>query len=184
MEVQTPHRKVLRYTLRIVIGLAVAYTLLCVALYFLQPRLIYFPQKSFAGFPPDQGLPFRDVTFPSGNNTIHGWFIPNNSGSRLVLFSHGNGGNISHRLHSLRVWFDLGFSVLIYDYAGYGKSTGKPTEAGTYRDLSAAWEYAQTVLGFKPAQILLFGRSLGGAVTAHLAQRVKPLGIVLESTFT
>jgi len=178
------NRTILRYTLRVAAAALIGYILLAGIVALIQARLIYSPVRTLAASPTDVGLPYRDCSLPSGSETLHGWFIPNGATDRLVLFSHGNGGNISHRLSSLRIWYDLGFSILIYDYAGYGRSTGTPGESATYRDIDAAWRYATQTLGFSPARILLFGRSLGGAVTAALAARVQPMAVILESTFT
>jgi fermentation-respiration switch protein FrsA (DUF1100 family) len=102
-----------------------------------------------------------------------------------VLFFHGNAGNISHRLESLAIFNRLGLDVLMVDYRGYGQSSGRPTEAGTYRDARAAWDWL-VARGVTPDRIVVFGRSLGGAVGAWLAARpgVRPAGLIVESSFT
>jgi hypothetical protein len=101
-----------------------------------------------------------------------------------LLFFHGNAGNISHRLDSIRIFADLGLDVFIFDYRGYGLSEGSPSEPGTYRDATAAWRWLTGERGLAPGQILLFGRSLGAAVALELATRVEPAGVILESAFT
>jgi fermentation-respiration switch protein FrsA (DUF1100 family) len=102
----------------------------------------------------------------------------------VVLISHGNGGNISHRLSLYRVLLDVGVNVFAYDYRGFGRSTGRSTEAGTYRDLEAAELWLET-RGFSEARIVLHGESLGGAVAAHRAQQKPGLrGLIIRSTFT
>ena len=102
----------------------------------------------------------------------------------VVLFCHGNAGNISHRLESIALFHRLGLSVLIFDYRGYGDSEGKPDEQGTYRDARAAWRHLRELRGVAGDDIILFGRSLGAAVAAWLAARERPRAVILESAFT
>jgi fermentation-respiration switch protein FrsA (DUF1100 family) len=102
----------------------------------------------------------------------------------VLLFFHGNAGNISHRRASLEIFHRLGLNVLILDYRGYGRSEGRPSEAGLYRDARAAWDYLLDDRGVAPADVVLFGRSLGGAVGAELASQVRPGALILESTFS
>jgi fermentation-respiration switch protein FrsA (DUF1100 family) len=102
----------------------------------------------------------------------------------LVLFFHGNAGNISHRLDYLRMFHDLGLTTLIVDYRGYGRSSGTPSEEGTYRDAETAWRHATQVLGNPASRIVVFGESLGGGVAAQLAAENRPGALVLASTFT
>jgi len=100
------------------------------------------------------------------------------------LFFHGNAGNISHRLDSIRQFQDLGLSVLIIDYRGYGQSTGRTTEQGLYRDADAAWRYLTEGRGIDPSDIVIFGRSLGASVASRLASDNQPLALIVESSFT
>jgi uncharacterized protein len=111
------------------------------------------------------------------------WHIPLKNARGTALFSHGNGGNIGDRLESIGLLRSFGFSVVCYDYGGYGISTGKPSEKRCYADIRAVWEWMTETQGVPPEEILLFGRSLGGAVTADLAEEVQPGAIILESTF-
>jgi fermentation-respiration switch protein FrsA (DUF1100 family) len=115
--------------------------------------------------------------------SLHGWFIPSPDTESVVLFCHGNAGNISHRLDSIRIFHDLGLSVFIFDYRGYGLSEGRPSEEGTYRDAEAAWNHLVEGRGIPSDRIILFGRSLGAAVAAHLAQTARPSALILESAF-
>jgi len=100
------------------------------------------------------------------------------------LFLHGNAGNISHRLESLRVFNELGLNVLIIDYSGFGQSGGTPGERQTYADARLAWQYLTGTRGVAPERIVIFGRSLGGGVATWLATQERPGGLILESTFT
>jgi len=110
--------------------------------------------------------------------------VPAADAAGVVLFLHGNAGNISHRLDSIEIFHQLGLDVLIIDYRGYGESTGSPGEAGTYTDAQTAWDYLVGERGIAPGRIVVFGRSLGGAVASWLAARTTPAAVILESCFT
>jgi fermentation-respiration switch protein FrsA (DUF1100 family) len=115
---------------------------------------------------------------------LHGWFIPNEGARRTILILHGNGGNIEHRLSWISWLHNLGVHVFIFDYRGYGKSEGKPFEAGLYRDAQAAYDWWLRERQPKGEKLILLGESLGGAVAVNLAARVDPAGLILQSTFT
>jgi fermentation-respiration switch protein FrsA (DUF1100 family) len=166
----------------IVFGLCIG---LLISLYFLQDRLLYFPLSHISTTPADIGLAYETIELTTSDRVkLSGWFIPTENARATVLFFHGNAGNISHRLESIEVFHRLGLSVLIIDYRGYGQSQGKPSEYGTYLDAEAAWQYLVKERQIPPEQIILFGRSLGGAVAAWLAQQHSPGALILESTFT
>jgi fermentation-respiration switch protein FrsA (DUF1100 family) len=168
-----------------ILALGGAYVLLLIAAYVFQSRLVFFPARQMAGDPGDVGLEFEDVWLPSGSGKrIHGWFVPAKVPRATLLFFHGNAGNISHRLESIKQFVDLQLSVLIIDYHGYGQSEGKPSERATYQDSRAAWDYLVGERGLRPRDIVLFGRSLGGAVAIELATEVEPLALIVESCFT
>lgn len=162
-----------------------SYIALCLLLFFNQTRLIYYPERFISATPQIRNLSFEDIVFTAGDGEkISGWLIPSQSPKGMILFCHGNAGNISHRLDSIEIMHDLGYSVFIFDYRGYGKSEGSPTEEGTYLDVQAAWNFLVNERQISPSDIILFGRSLGGAVAAWLAVRVKPKACIIESTFT
>ena len=147
-----------------------------------QSRLIYFPDTELIDTPASVGYDFEDVWLTTGDGeTIHGWLVPAKNSGGVVLIFHGNAGNISHRMLTLRIFHEMDLTCMIIDYRGYGRSSGSPDEAGTYRDADAAWTYLTE--RYKPEEIVIFGRSLGGAVAANLASRVAPAGLILESTF-
>lgn len=161
------------------------YLALIVILYILQDRLLYHPSAHFSGTPSAIQAEWKDVYFESVDGLrLHGWYLPHEESEYAVLFSHGNGGNISDRLQLLDWMNESRISVFIYDYRGYGKSEGTPTEKGLYQDIEAAWRYLTRDQSYDPSQIILFGRSLGGPVSAYLGQNVDAGGLVLESTFT
>jgi len=150
-----------------------------------QDRFVYYPTRPLEATPAEAGLPYESVEFRASDGVrLHGWWVPAPAASAVVLFLHGNGGNVSHRLEKLRVLYDLGLSTLIFDYRGYGQSEGRPDEAGTYRDAEAAWSYLTGRRGIPADRIILYGESLGGAVAAYLARRFPARALVLEAAFT
>jgi fermentation-respiration switch protein FrsA (DUF1100 family) len=167
---------------------AIGYAVLAAALFFFQPNLLYFPDmptRQIQATPEVIGLEFDSITLTtSDNEQLDAWFVPAAPARGTLLFCHGNAGNNSHRLDSIRLFHELGLSVLIFDYRGYGQSTGKPTEKGTYRDADAAWQYLVGQRGIPPEHIILFGRSLGASIAADLATRQAAAGVILESAFT
>ena len=164
------------------------YGALLLIVYLIQPSLLYFPNvpsREIVATPEQVGLDYQAISLHTDDGvTLDGWFVPAGRPRATLLFFHGNAGNMSHRLDSLRVFHDLGLSTLIFDYRGYGRSEGEPSEQGTYRDAEAAWRYLTSERGLAPQRIVLFGRSLGGAIAAYLASRRAPGALILESTFT
>ena len=161
---------------------------IAVYLYFSQSRLLYYPElpsRALEASPADIGLAYETVHLTAGDGTrLHGWFVPATAPRGTLLFSHGNAGNIAHRLDSIRQFHSLGLNVLIYDYRGFGESEGKPTEAGTYLDVKAAWDYLLEERLIRSQEIIIFGRSLGAAIAAELASQHPSAGVILESAFT
>ena len=165
--------------------LSFIYVGLCLAAYLLQSRFVYFPDREHAGTPADVGLEFQDVEFPSARGTaLHGWYVPAPDARYTILYCHGNAGNISHRLESIRRFVDRGLSVFIFDYSGYGRSAGRPSERATYDDAWGAWTWLTNTAGVAPDNVILFGRSLGTAVAIDLATEASPRALILESPFT
>jgi fermentation-respiration switch protein FrsA (DUF1100 family) len=165
--------------------IVIGYLSLAALLFFWQERLIYFPTRAWAATPAEIGLAYEEVWLEATDGVkLSGWFVPAEPARGVILFFHGNGGNISHRLESLELFHRLGLSVFILDYRGYGQSEGRPSEQGTYLDAEAAWRYLTDERQIPPHQIILFGESLGGAVAAWLAQTRSPGGLILLSTFT
>jgi hypothetical protein len=115
---------------------------------------------------------------------LNAWYIPAPQAKFTLLFCHGNGGNIMHRLDSIQIFCNLGINCFIFDYRGYGKSHGKPSEQGTYFDARAAYDWLVNEKQTRPETIIAFGRSLGGTVAAELAGKVKVGSLVVESAFT
>jgi pimeloyl-ACP methyl ester carboxylesterase len=146
--------------------LVASYVLLVAVVYFTQARMLYLPNvpaRALTMTPANAGMDYQDVSIETADGvTLHGWFVEAQS-SRVLLFFHGNAGNISHRLDSIRQFHRLGLSVLIIDYRGYGQSSGKTTEKGIYSDAEAAWRYLTEDRGISAGDIVIFGRSLGAS---------------------
>ena len=159
----------------------------CIFIYLMQARVIFFPDlpgRQLEMTPSNINLTFEDVhARTEDGETIHGWYVPAKEGKVTLLFSHGNAGNISHRLESIALFNSLGLNVLIYDYRGYGQSTGKLSEQGFYHDVMGMWTYLTEQKGHKAENIVLFGRSLGASMASQLATRVNAGGVILESPF-
>jgi len=173
--------------LKFIYVVVAGYGLLVLFVYLMQGRMLYLPDmpgRTLTMTPIDVGMDFEDVSIETTDGvTLHGWFIAGQS-SRVLLFFHGNAGNISHRLDSIRQFRNLGLSVLIIDYRGYGQSGGKTTESGLYRDADAAWRYLIEDRGLSASDIVLFGRSLGASVAARLAAQHRPMALIVESSFS
>jgi fermentation-respiration switch protein FrsA (DUF1100 family) len=166
----------------------VGYVLLGLLLYVMQEKMIFLPDmpgRSLDYSPANIGLEFEDVRIETEDGVLlHGWYVPATEPRGAVLFLHGNAGNISHRLDSIAIFHDLALDTLIIDYRGYGQSEGKPGERGIYLDGRAAWSYLVGERGQDPQRIVIFGRSMGGAVAARLARNYAAAGVVVESSFT
>jgi len=163
----------------------VSYVGLAAVLFFFQSYFLYQPSREITLTPADGGMKYEDVTLVCKDATrLSAWYVPGEPDKEVVLFCHGNAGNISGRVYSLSIFHRLGLSVLIFDYRGYGESQGRPSESGTAEDARAAWDYLVNVRKIDPNRIVVAGRSLGGAVAAHLASERLPGALILEFTFT
>jgi hypothetical protein len=181
-------------------GIVIAsfYCSVCAALWFGQTRLVFSPVKEITTTPADFNATYEDVLIPVENavgttENIHGWWLPNakqeaksNLGDRRVLlYLHGKGKNISANAKHANRLMRMGFSVLVIDYRGYGRSEGGfPTESSVYTDAQMAWDYL-IQKGYKPSQIMIYGHSLGGAIAINLAMKYPDaLGMIVDASFT
>jgi fermentation-respiration switch protein FrsA (DUF1100 family) len=164
---------------------SLTYGALTLFLFTWQEQMVFLPTTSVAATPAQLGLTYEDVRLHSGAGVqLQAWYVPAaDPEAPVVLFFHGNAGNISHRLDTLGLLHGLGLSTLIIDYRGYGNSTGRPTEPGLYQDALAAWRYLVEERAVPPEHIVLHGRSLGAAVAAWLATQERPGALILESAF-
>ena len=146
---------------------------------------IYFPSRDIEATPGHVGLDFEDVRFKASDGVVlHGWFVIGGGDTTLVWF-HGNGGNISHRVGNILELVErLGVNIFIFDYRGYGRSEGSPYEEGTYLDAEAAIAYVHSRDDVDTQKTVYFGRSLGCAVAAEMAIKHPPRALICESGFT
>ena len=149
----------------------------------LEASFIYFPLREYAARPEDFGLRADTLSLESaGGVRLAGWWI-HGDGRTALLYFHGNGGNLSHRLERAKLLVEsLGLDIFLVDYRGYGASGGKPDEKGLYADAEAIYR-AATERGFRPDRIVLFGESLGCAVAIETALRHPCRAMILETPF-
>jgi fermentation-respiration switch protein FrsA (DUF1100 family) len=156
-----------------------------------EPYLTFMPVRDLALTPGDLGLPYEEIEMPTDDGeTVHGWFIPAGvvAGDRpppTIVHFHGNAENIAPYSMLGPLTREAGFNLLLVDYRGYGRSSGRPSEAGIYRDGEAALRYLRSRPGIDAGRIVLWGRSIGACVAVHLAAGDDGIaGLVLESSFT
>lgn len=159
------------------------------SLYFVYPKVensfLFYPVFSFDRTPEDFDLTYRDIYFiTEDGEKLHGWFFPLPGSNPTLLFCHGNAGNISHRLENIRLLLEKQLQVFIFDYRGFGRSSGKPSENGVYRDGLAAYDYLVQKERSSPHHIVLFGRSLGASVAIEIARKREVKSIIIEGAFT
>jgi alpha-beta hydrolase superfamily lysophospholipase len=177
----------------ILTGLAIVYALGCCVLLFGQNRFIFFPSRLLETTPADVNLSYQDVWLSvqsedSSREKIHGWWIQSASGSDqpVILHFHGNSSNIGANLGYIKMFHDMGFSVFIIDYRGFGQSSQRfPSEKNVYADAETAWNYVVEQQKVAPEKVIIFGHSLGGAIAIELAtQHPEMSGLIVESSFT
>jgi fermentation-respiration switch protein FrsA (DUF1100 family) len=150
----------------------------------LEQMFLYFPDKALVMTPATVRLEYEDVSFGAEDGTrLHGWYLSGEPGKPVLVFCHGNAGNISHRVDNLRLLRRLGLAVFIISYRGYGRSEGTPSEKGTYSDMRGALAWLKG-RGWSADRMIYFGRSVGAGVALQLALEQPPGALVLESPFT
>jgi len=151
----------------------------------LDQRYLYYPSPWEEGdWAAAWDLPLQDVRFAAADGTrLHGWFVQAAEDGAVLLWCHGNAGNIIHRLENIAEWHRRGVSVFIFDYRGYGHSEGRPSEAGLYQDALAAYDWVTRQRQIPPQRMVIFGRSLGAAVAGELAAQRQAAGLILETPF-
>jgi fermentation-respiration switch protein FrsA (DUF1100 family) len=164
----------------VVLGTAVLKALFII----LEQKSLYHPYKEIPGTPRNLGIDYEDVNFKtSDGQTLNGWFIPVKSTEVTVLYCHGNAGNIYHRLHKVKFFHEMGVNFFIFDYRGYGKSTGSPSEKGLDKDAQAAYDYLASRSDVDKRKIVVYGKSLGGPVAAGLCNSRQACALILEGSF-
>lgn len=162
------------------------YLILVLLVFSFQHKLLYFPiVEKITETPGSLGYAFESIKIETEDHeTLHGWFIPTPGAIGTVLFFHGNAGNISHRLAYLPMFQQLKLNLFLFDYRGYGQSSGTPSETGTYNDALATWDYLTETRDIPSTEIVLYGESLGGAIASWLATQRHSAMLILASTFT
>ena len=153
----------------------------------LEHKLIFFPSRYPAGFPPPQTYEkeIEDVWLKTRDGVrINAFYRPHPGSKQVILWLHGNAENLGYGLPHIRTLASVGVNILALDYRGYGKSEGKPTETGVYRDADAAYDHLVKERCFRPDDIIVYGHSLGGAVAVNLASRRPCGGLIVQSSFT
>jgi fermentation-respiration switch protein FrsA (DUF1100 family) len=170
--------------------------ILCVVFSYAKQRILYFPTKDHNVTPSNilenleqyggahNDVKCSDLLVKNGENTIHGWYFSQNTNYPTILISHGNGGNISHRGQLIQTLLKLNTNVCIYDYQGYGKSTGCPSEYHFYQDGESILNYLLNNLHIPLDNIILLGESIGSGVASHLAQKYQSSKLVILSGFS
>ena len=171
--------------MKILFSTAAVIILLFFFIRFLEKKSLYFPLRKIESTPRDTGLDYEEVFVTTKDGIqISAWFIPSESPQATILFSHGNGGNISHRLEKMKILNDLDLDIFIFDYRGYGMSKGNPSEEGLYLDAEAVYDYLINEKKIPAGKIIGYGESLGGAVIIDLASKRELGGIIIEGSFT
>ncbi len=151
----------------------------------IEDRLIFQPSPTVEHTPRTAGLEFQDLFFTARDGVrLHGWHIPHREARSTLVWFHGNAGNISHRIDNIKRLHDkVAVNIFIFDYRGYGRSAGIASEEGTYLDGEAALDLVRKELAAEPGKTVLFGRSLGAAIAAEMANRYAVQALILESPF-
>jgi pimeloyl-ACP methyl ester carboxylesterase len=153
---------------------------------FLDQFFVYHPEPwQDREWARESGLPLEDVWFQTSDGArLFGWYVEAAADRPVILWCHGNAGSIINRLDNLRLLHQMGLSVFLFDYRGYGKSQNiRPTEEGFYNDAYAAYDYLARIRKIRPDRMVLFGRSLGASVAGELAAQRPASGLILESSF-
>ncbi|HOD11849.1 MAG TPA: alpha/beta hydrolase [Candidatus Omnitrophota bacterium] len=152
---------------------------------YLESKSVFFPQKEIEFLPDAKRYLFSEVFFQTEDGlTLNGWFFRYPSAQATLLFFHGNGGNVCHRLDKILLFRDMGLNVFIIDYRGYGKSQGRPSEQGVYQDAIAAFDYLSGRLDIHKDKIIGYGESLGGVVALELARKRPFAALIVDSSFS
>lgn len=154
-------------------------------------QFVFFPNKEIKKNPSNFDIKYEDIFLNINNDKIHGWFIKNNEDinientkNKVILFFHGNAGNISFRLYYIKKFYDLGFSMMFFDYPGFGLSTGSPNENNCIESGYQFYKFLKKKKKYIKDNIIFFGESIGGSISSSLALKVNIKYLILQSTFT
>ena len=171
---------------------AIGYSLVCVALYFQQQRVMFFPAKQLEHTPSLYQLNYQDILIPiskPGGQTerLHGWWIPaEKPNAPVMIYFHHNAINIGANVSQALQFHKLGYSIFLFDYRGFGQSEGGfPTEPQLYEDAQAAWNYLTQARKIPSNRIVIYGHSVGGAIAIDLAAKhPEATALIVQSSFT
>ena len=171
---------------------AISYSLVCIALYFQQQRLIFFPRRQLERTPSKEQLEYQDVWISISKEegpaeSIHGWWIrAEQPDAPVMLYFHHNAVNIGANVSQAHQFHKLGYSIFLFDYRGFGQSKGVfPTESQVYEDAQTVWNYLTQDLKIPASQIIIYGHSIGGAIAIDLAAKhPEAAALIVQSSFT
>lgn len=171
--------------LKPVLWVLAAVVLLFVSRDYVERSIVFKPQKGIQTTPSAVGLRYQEaiVQTPDGIR-LHSWYFPSPDSRKTLFFLHGNAGNIGNRLQKISFFLDLGMSVFIIDYRGYGASTGSPSEKGLYKDAQAAYDYLTRTLNVAPGSIIVYGESLGSSIAIDVAAKNRVAGLIVEGAYS
>ncbi len=171
--------------MRILILLLISLIFVVAYLRYFEKKCIYYPTAGIERTPGDVGLRYEDVSFNVDDGPkLNGWFIPAEGARAVILYCHGNAGNISHRIEIIKILNSLKLDIFIFDYRGYGRSEGSPSEKGLYRDARAAYNYLVSREDVARERIVVYGESIGGNIAIDLASKVEVASLISESAFS
>jgi fermentation-respiration switch protein FrsA (DUF1100 family) len=168
-------------------AIAGAYLLMVGTIWYAQSKFIFHPSRIVDTTPADLGVKFENVTLPLEGDRLAGWWVPaEDPQAKTLLYMHGNAGNVAANVQQVLRLRSSGLNIFIFDYRGYGNSTGgPPREKLLYADAERAWKYLVTERHIPPENIAIYGHSLGGAVAIDLASKHPEAGaLITESTLT
>jgi hypothetical protein len=179
--------KVKRPLTMLLVAVAAGLLIAIIAIRVIENHLIFFPPRYPQGLPPPETIEpnVEEVWLLTADGVrINAFYRSNPASKQVLLWFHGNAENIGYDLDHMRLLAKLGLNILAVDYRGYGKSEGKPDEAGVYQDADAAYDYLIKQRHFRAEDIIIYGHSLGGAVAVNLASRRSCGGVIVQSSFT
>ena len=170
--------------MKILLILIIALVLFRIYFIFVEQKGLYHPTKEIPETPAELGIAYEEINFKtSDGEALNGWYVPAKDAKVTILYCHGNAGNIHHRLHKVKFFHEMGANFFIFDYRGFGKSSGKPSEKGLYEDVAAAYDYLTSRNDVDKSKIVVYGKSLGGPIAVEVCLRRKASALILEGSF-
>ncbi|OGW97753.1 MAG: hypothetical protein A2Z81_05035 [Omnitrophica WOR_2 bacterium GWA2_45_18] len=171
--------------MKTIIYIIILVILLLIYVYHLENKTVFAPARDIASTPAALGFPFEDLYLTTEDGVkLNAWFIQSSPQDGTLIFLHGNAGNIGDRLGKIDFFHKMGLNILIFDYRGYGKSGGYPSEKGIYSDARAAYDYLLTRQDVDPSRLGAYGGSLGGVVAVNLATQRRLACLIIDSSFS